>query len=77
MSLTRVQQISVSLDGFATGEGQSQDTPFGHAGERLHEWMFATQSWHERVGQVLVAWIQASSRLRVAKNDSTAALMLL
>jgi hypothetical protein len=25
----------------------------------------------------LVAWIQASSRLRVAKNDSTAALMLL
>lgn len=51
MSLTRVQQISVSLDGFATGEGQSLDTPFGHAGERLHEWVFGTRSWHERVGQ--------------------------
>jgi hypothetical protein len=36
MSLVRVQQISISLDGFATGEGQSHDTPFGHAGERLH-----------------------------------------
>ena len=51
MSLARVQQISISLDGFATGEGQSLDTPFGHAGERLHEWMFATRWWHERVGQ--------------------------
>jgi hypothetical protein len=51
MSLARVQQISISLDGFATGEGQSLDTPFGHAGERLHEWMFATRWWHERDGQ--------------------------
>ena len=51
MSLTRVQQISISLDGFATGEGQSLDTPFGHAGERLHEWMFVTRSWGERAGQ--------------------------
>jgi dihydrofolate reductase len=50
-SLTRVQQISVSLDGFATGEGQSLETPFGHAGERLHEWMFVTRSWRERVGE--------------------------
>lgn len=43
MSLARVQHISVSLDGFATGEGQSHDAPFGHAGERLHEWMFDTR----------------------------------
>ena len=39
MSLTRVQHFSISLDGFGTGEGQSLDAPFGHAGERLHEWM--------------------------------------
>ena len=51
MSLVRVQFISVSLDGFATGEGQSRDAPFGHAGERLHEWMFATRFWGEMVGQ--------------------------
>jgi hypothetical protein len=37
MSLTRVQHISISLDGFATGERQSLDAPFGHAGERLGE----------------------------------------
>ena len=43
MSLTRVQNFSISLDGFGTGDGQSLDAPFGHAGERLHEWMLATK----------------------------------
>ena len=32
MSLARVQDFSISLDGFATGEGQRLDAPFGHAG---------------------------------------------
>ncbi|MFA4929795.1 MAG: dihydrofolate reductase family protein [Patulibacter sp.] len=43
MSLVRVHNFSISLDGFGTGEGQSADAPFGHAGHRLHEWMFATR----------------------------------
>jgi dihydrofolate reductase len=43
MSLTRVQNFSISLDGFGTGDGQSLDAPFGHAGQRLHEWMVATR----------------------------------
>lgn len=51
MSLARVQHVSISLDGFATGEGQSQDAPFGHAGERLHEWMFATRWGRQMIGQ--------------------------
>ena len=51
MSLTRVQHFSISLDGFATGEGQSREAPFGHAGERLHEWMFATRWGREMIGQ--------------------------
>src|SRR3954451_8234153 len=51
MSIARVQFFSVSLDGFGTGEGITREQPFGHAGERLHEWMFATRSWHERVGE--------------------------
>jgi dihydrofolate reductase len=51
MSLARVQFFSVSLDGFGTGEGLSLQEPFGHAGERLHEWMFATRWWHERQGE--------------------------
>jgi dihydrofolate reductase len=44
MSLTCLQNFSISLDGFGTGEGLTLDAPFGHAGHRLHEWMFAT-SW--------------------------------
>lgn len=45
MPLTRIHNLSISLDGFATGEPQSLEAPFGHAGERLHEWMFATRYW--------------------------------
>jgi len=43
MTKTRIHNFSISLDGFATGEGQSLETPFGHAGHRLHQWMFATR----------------------------------
>lgn len=42
MSLLRVTNFSLSLDGFASGEPQSLEAPFGHAGQRLHEWMVAT-----------------------------------
>jgi dihydrofolate reductase len=45
MSSTRVHNFSISLDGFATGEPQSLEAPFGHAGHRLHDWMFATRFW--------------------------------
>ena len=41
MAKLRVHQFSISLDGFGTGEGLTDEEPFGHAGERLHEWMFA------------------------------------
>ena len=51
MSLARVQFFSVSLDGFGTGEGLTRDEPFGHAGDRLHEWMFTTRWWHQMVGE--------------------------
>ena len=51
MSQVRVHNFSISLDGFGTGEGQSHDAYFGHAGERLHEWMFATRFWHAMVGE--------------------------
>lgn len=50
MSQTRVHNFSISLDGFATGDGVSLDAPFGHAGSRLHDWMFAT-----RFGRSLLA----------------------
>ncbi|HEX6401247.1 MAG TPA: dihydrofolate reductase family protein [Actinomycetota bacterium] len=51
MSIVRVHNFSISLDGFGSGEPQSHDAPFGHAGERLHGWMFETRYWHEMVGE--------------------------
>jgi dihydrofolate reductase len=51
VSRTIVQSFSISLDGFGTGDVQRREAPFGHAGDRLHEWMFATRWWHEMSGQ--------------------------
>ncbi len=49
MSRVRIHNFSISLDGFATGEGQTLDSPFGHAGHRLHEWMIATRFGRQEV----------------------------
>src|SRR3954467_9593083 len=43
MTRIRIHNLFISLDGFATGEGQALDAPFGHAGHRLGEGMFATR----------------------------------
>src|SRR5580658_3480576 len=51
MSLVRVHNISVSLDGFGTGAGQSLEAPFGHAGDRLMRWFMGTRSFHAMQGQ--------------------------
>ena len=51
MSLVRVHNFSISLDGFGTGEGLSREAPFGHAGERLHDWLVATKFFHEMTGE--------------------------
>ena len=45
MSRVRVHNFSVSLDGFGTGSGQSLEAPFGHAGNRLHQWFFPTRTF--------------------------------
>jgi dihydrofolate reductase len=51
MSIVRVHNFSVSRDGFATGEGQSGEAPFGHANGRLLEWASATRTYHNIHGQ--------------------------
>jgi dihydrofolate reductase len=45
MSRVRVHNFSVSLDGFGTGDAQTLEAPFGHAGSRLHEWFFPTRTF--------------------------------
>ncbi|MFI6601429.1 dihydrofolate reductase family protein [Nonomuraea sp. NPDC050536] len=48
--LVRVHNFGVSIDGFATGEGQALEAPFGHAGIRLHEWFSDTAMAYELQG---------------------------
>lgn len=45
MSRTKVHHLAVSLDGFATGADQSLEAPFGHAGQRLMEWVLPTRTF--------------------------------
>jgi dihydrofolate reductase len=51
MSEVWVHNFSVSLDGYGTGEGQSLESPFGHAGGRLHEWFFGTRTFRAMQGK--------------------------
>ncbi|MFI1991634.1 dihydrofolate reductase family protein [Actinoplanes sp. NPDC020271] len=51
MSKVRVHNFAVSLDGFATGEGQSLETPFGHAGGRLMQWFLGTRTFRSMNGK--------------------------
>src|SRR5271169_4736692 len=51
MSLVRVHNFAVSLDGFSTGEGQSLEQPFGHAGSRLLDRFLDTRTFHKMHGE--------------------------
>ncbi|MFZ2048670.1 MAG: dihydrofolate reductase, partial [Trebonia sp.] len=51
MSLVRVHNFFVSLDGFGTGADQSLQAPFGHAGQRLVRASMDTRSFHLMQGQ--------------------------
>ena len=44
-------QISISLDGFVAGPDQSAEDPIGVGGMRLHDWVFATDTWRAQHGQ--------------------------
>ncbi|MFJ8470959.1 dihydrofolate reductase family protein [Kitasatospora sp. NPDC094011] len=50
MSLVRVHNFSISLDGYGTGEGQTLENPFGHAEHRLHDWFFRTRTFQRMHG---------------------------
>ena len=49
MGLVRVHNLSVSLDGYATGDGQSLEAPFGH-GAALMDWFRGTATFAGMVG---------------------------
>jgi dihydrofolate reductase len=47
----RVAGFSISIDGFGAGPRQSVQDPLGVGGTNLHEWLFATSTFRQMVGQ--------------------------
>ena len=45
------RSIAVSLDGYMAGPDQDADHPLGVGGPRLHEWVFATRTGREMIGE--------------------------
>jgi len=43
--------ITMSLDGYVAGPGQSLEHPLGEGGEALHDWAFATRTFRAMHGQ--------------------------
>lgn len=43
-------KITMSLDGYVAGPNQSVENPLGVGGERLHEWVIATEAWRSMHG---------------------------
>jgi dihydrofolate reductase len=50
MTKVRVNNFTISVDGFGAGPDQSLETPLGIGGEELHDWMVGTKSWRSRHG---------------------------
>jgi dihydrofolate reductase len=51
MSKVRIQNFSVSLDGFGAGLDQRLENPIGVGGLDLFQWFFATRTFHRMHGQ--------------------------
>lgn len=51
MSKVKVLAFTVSLDGFGAGPEQSLEAPLGVGGERLHQWLVGTRTFHEMLGK--------------------------
>jgi dihydrofolate reductase len=47
----RVHNFTISIDGYGAGPNQTREEPLGEGGERLHDWMFATRTWHRMIGE--------------------------
>jgi dihydrofolate reductase len=50
MPKLRVHGFTISLDGYGAGPNQGIDAGLGVGGEKLHQWMVATQFGHEQFG---------------------------
>jgi dihydrofolate reductase len=51
MSKLRVHNFSISIDGYGAGPCQDRNNPVGVGGLSLHEWVFATRTFHRMIGK--------------------------
>ena len=51
MSRVRVENFSISVDGFGAGADQSLEHPLGVGGKALHRWAFTTRTFRKMFGQ--------------------------
>jgi dihydrofolate reductase len=45
MTRVRVENFTISLDGYGAGPDQGTENPLGVGGEALHDWLVATRTW--------------------------------
>ena len=67
--------ISISLDGFVAGPNQSEESPLGEGGERLHDWVVSLAAWRERHGMEGGAVNESSRVLEEAAENIGAGVM--
>ena len=51
MQKLRVDNFSISIDGFGAGDGQTLDNPLGEHGMELHQWFFPTDTFQQMIGR--------------------------
>lgn len=51
MTRVRVENFTISLDGYGAGADQSVNNPLGVGGEALHDWIVSTRSWRQMHGK--------------------------
>jgi dihydrofolate reductase len=51
MPLLRVENFTISLDGYGAGPSRSMTEPLGAGGEDLHRWMFPTRTFRRMSGK--------------------------
>lgn len=51
MSRLRVHSFTISVDGYGAGPNQDASSPIGVGGIALHQWIFATRTFHQMTGR--------------------------
>ncbi len=69
MTRVRVENFTISLDGYGAGPDQGVENPLGVGGEALHDWLVDTRTWRQAHGKEGGATgIDADFAARSARN---------